>query len=182
MYYAPEVFKASGGGTHAAYLSAIWVGAVNLVATLAALMLMDRAGRRPLLLVGVTIQTLALVLTGWLFHLQVQGWPLLAAIMAFTASFALAMGPIPWVLISEIFPSPIRGRAIAISIGTLWAACLLVAQTFPWLKETMGAAGTFWMYAACSFLSLLFVALWVPETRGRPLEEIARSWQSAPAR
>jgi len=88
----------------------------------------------------------------------------------------MAMGPIPWVLISEIFPGAIRGRAVAVGVGAIWAACLVVAQTFPVLKEGLGPAITFWIYAACSLLSLVFVIAMVPETKGRSLEAIAASW------
>jgi SP family arabinose:H+ symporter-like MFS transporter len=98
------------------------------------------------------------------------------AILVYIAAFAVAMGPIPWVLISEIFPGAIRGRAVAIGVGTIWAACLIVAQTFPVLKEGLGPAITFWIYAACSLLSLVFVIARVPETKGRSLEAIAASW------
>jgi SP family arabinose:H+ symporter-like MFS transporter len=177
MYYAPEVFKAAGIGTDAAFTSAVWVGAVNLVATFIALGLIDRAGRRALLLIGAAIQTAALGAVGWMFHVHAQGTPLLVAVVAYTGAFAMAMGPIPWVLISEIFPGRIRGRAVAVGVGTIWAACLVVAQTFPMLKEGLGPAKTFWIYAACSLLSLVFVAVWVPETKGRTLEEIAASWR-----
>jgi SP family arabinose:H+ symporter-like MFS transporter len=185
MYYAPEVFKAASGAAadaekiNAAYLSSVWVGAVNLVATFVALGLIDRAGRRALLLVGVSIQTAALGAVGWMFHTGAPGRPLLVAVVTYTGAFAMAMGPIPWVLISEIFPGRIRGRAVAVGVGTIWAACLVVAQTFPLMKDRLGPAATFWIYAACSFLSLVFVAVWVPETKGRTLEEIAASWRSA---
>jgi SP family arabinose:H+ symporter-like MFS transporter len=106
-----------------------------------------------------------------------QGRATLAAVLVYIAAFAVAMGPIPWVLISEIFPSAIRGRAVAVGVGTIWAACLIVAQTFPVLKEALGPAATFWIYAGCSLLSLVFVVAIVPETKGRSLEAIAASWR-----
>jgi SP family arabinose:H+ symporter-like MFS transporter len=88
------------------------------------------------------------------------------------------MGPIPWVLISEIFPGPIRGRAVAIGVGAIWAACLAVAQSFPVLNERLGPSVTFWIYASCSLISFFFVLTLVPETKGRRLEEIAASWRA----
>ena len=176
MYYAPEVFKAAGASRDAAFASSVWVGVVNLLFTLVALVLIDRAGRRPLLILGAGVQTVALAAVGWSFLAMPQGRATLAAVLVYIAAFAVAMGPIPWVLISEIFPSAIRGRAVAVGVGTIWAACLIVAQTFPVLKETVGPAATFWIYAGCSFLSLVFVVAIVPETKGRSLEAIAASW------
>jgi len=185
MYYAPDVFLAANKvivvteteKIKAAYSATVWVGAINLVTTLIALWLIDRAGRRALLLVGVAIQTAALGVVGWMFNTGTEGTPLLVAVLVYTGAFAMAMGPIPWVLISEIFPGRIRGRAVAVGVGTIWAACLVVAQTFPMLKEGLGPDVTFWIYAACSLASLVFVAVWVPETKGRTLEEIAASWR-----
>ena len=176
MYYAPEVFRAAGADTNAAFTSSVWVGAVNLAFTLVALALIDRAGRRPLLLAGAAVQTAALALVGFSFGSPNPGAGMLLAVLAYIAAFAVAMGPIPWVLISEIFPGPIRGRAVAVGVGTIWAACLAVAQSFPVLNEQLGPRITFWTYAGCSLFSLLFVFALVPETRGRRLEDIAASW------
>jgi len=176
MYYAPDVFKTAGADTNAAFTSSVWVGAVNLAFTLLALALIDRAGRRPLLLAGAAVQTAALGLVGLSFGSSNPGAGTLFAVLAYIAAFAVAMGPIPWVLISEIFPGPIRGRAVAVGVGTIWAACLAVAQSFPVLNEQLGPRITFWTYAGCSLLSLLFVFALVPETKGRRLEDIAASW------
>lgn len=176
MYYAPEVFRAAGASTDAAFESAVWVGAVNLAFTLVALAAIDRLGRRPLLLLGAAVQTIALAFVGASFGTASAGAGTLVAVLVYVAAFAVAMGPIPWVLISEIFPGPVRGRAVAIGVGTIWAACLVVAQSFPVLKDRLGPGATFWIYAACSALSLAFVFVLVPETRGRRLEEIAASW------
>jgi SP family arabinose:H+ symporter-like MFS transporter len=177
MYYAPEVFTAAGASRDSAFASSVWVGVVNLLFTFVALALIDRAGRRPLLIAGAAVQTIALTAVGWSFLETHQGPATLVAILVYIAAFAVAMGPIPWVLISEIFPGAIRGRAVAVGVGTIWAACLIVAQTFPLLKATLGPAITFWIYAACSLLSLVFVIARVPETKGRSLEAIAASWE-----
>jgi MFS family permease len=151
---------------------------VNLAFTLVALALIDRLGRRPLLLAGAAVQTVALALVGLSFGSAHQGAGTLLAVLTYIAAFAIAMGPIPWVLISEIFPGPVRGRAVAIGVGTIWAACLAVAQSFPVLNEQLGPRITFWIYAGCSLLSLIFVFALVPETKGRRLEDIAASWST----
>lgn len=178
MYYAPEVFKAAGASRNAAFVSSVWVGAVNLAFTLAALALIDRLGRRPLLLAGAAVQTVALTLVGLSFRAAEPGAGTLVAVLVYVAAFATAMGPIPWVLISEIFPGPVRGRAVAVGVGMIWAACLAVAQSFPVLTEQLGPSVTFWIYAGCSLLSVFFVLGLVPETKGRRLEEIAASWSA----
>ena len=104
--------------------------------------------------------------------------PLLAAVLVFIAAFAMAMGPIPWILCSELFPTRIRGRAMSVATFTIWASCYVVAQTFPMLNDSpaVGPAVTFWAYAACSLAALLLVAWLVPETKGRSLEEIEEQW------
>ena len=101
---------------------------------------------------------------------------LIASVLVFIAAFAMAMGPIPWIVISEIFPSRIRGRAASVGVLTLWIGIFLVSLTFPWLMVTIGLTATYFIYAGCSLVSFLFVVLVMPETKGRTLEEIERSW------
>lgn len=177
MYYAPEIFKSVGSSTNSAFIQTVCVGAVNLLFTLVAVAWVDRAGRKALLIGGTAVQVITLGAVGWLFHVDGSRWLLLACILMYVAAFAAAMGPIVWIVISEIFPNRIRGRAMSIAILALWAACYVVSQTFPMLLEQIGPAKTFWFYAFCSFLSMVFVAMFVPETKGRSLEEIALSWK-----
>jgi SP family arabinose:H+ symporter-like MFS transporter len=139
-----------------------------------AIALVDKAGRRPLLLVGLTAQVLALGCAGWMFHTNASGPGLLAAIVAFIAAFAMALGPIPWILCSEIFPMRIRGRAMSVATFAIWISCYIVAVTFPKMNNSpnIGPAVTFWIYGLCSALAFIFVFSMVPETKGRTLEEI----------
>jgi SP family arabinose:H+ symporter-like MFS transporter len=106
-----------------------------------------------------------------------SGVGVLVCILAFVAAFAVAMGPIPWIVNSEIFPTKLRGRAMSVAIFCLWLADWIVTQTFPMLRESIGPARTFWVYAFCSLLSTAFVLMMVPETKGRTLEEIEASWR-----
>lgn len=177
MYYAPEIFKASGSGTDSAFVQTVTVGAVNLVFTFVAIIFVDRAGRKPLLIVGTAIQAVSLFLVGYFFQSEGQGWPLLISILAFTAAFSMALGPISWIVNSEIFPTKLRGRAMGLTTFLLWFACYLVSQTFPMLVESVGPALTFWFYALCSLLTMIFVITMVPETKGRTLEQIEASWR-----
>lgn len=177
MYFAPEIFKAAGSATDAAFTQTVTVGIFNVVFTFVAIWLVDRAGRKPLLIAGTLVQVVSLSLVGLMFHRGVQGVPLLGGILLFVAAFAVAMGPIPWIVNAEIFPTKVRGRAMALAIFMLWLADFIVTQTFPRLREGIGPAATFWLYAGCSLLSTIFVILMVPETKGRTLEEIEAFWR-----
>ncbi len=177
MYYAPEIFKAAGSGTDSAFSQTVIVGAVNVLFTFVAIWLVDRAGRRPLLIAGTLVQVVALVAVGVMFHRGQSGVGVLLCILLFVAAFAVAMGPIPWIVNSEIFPTKLRGRAMSVAIFCLWLADWVVTQTFPMLRESIGPAKTFWVYAFCSLLSTVFVLWMVPETKGRTLEEIEASWR-----
>ncbi len=177
LYYAPEIFKSSGIGQENAFAQTVILGMVNLIFTLVAIWLVDRAGRRALLVGGSAVQVVALILVGLAFALHRQGPFLLFPILAFIAAFAAGMGPVPWVVISEIFPTKIRGQAMSIATLVLWTSCYIVSQTFPILKEKIGSPDTFWLYAACSLAGLIFVVRIVPETKGRSLEEIEQSWR-----
>lgn len=193
MYYAPKVFQsgaevasatataaeiaaAKAAATKSAYQCAVWVGLVNLLFTFIAIFCIDLLGRRPLLLIGSALQVVMLGLTGWMIHEGKSGSALLLPILGFIGAFAMAMGPLPWVVISEIFPSNIRGRAVSVGIGAVWVACCLVALTFPGLMAKIGLGNTFFVYAACSLASFFFVLFLLPETKGRTLEEISASW------
>lgn len=186
MYYSTKIFQAAGTGSNAAFTSSVWVGLVNLVFTFVAIGLVDKAGRRPLLLIGTLVQGVALALVGWMFYTQQSGVALLICVVLFIAAFAMAMGPIGWLLCSEIFPNKLRGRAMSLAALTVWVSCFVVAQTFPMLNDSpvIGPANTFWIYGCVSFLSFVFVLRFVPETKGKTLEEIEHLWmrkQPAPA-
>jgi SP family arabinose:H+ symporter-like MFS transporter len=178
MYYSTKIFTTAGVGVKDAFTASVIIGLVNVVFTFVALALVDRAGRRPLLLIGLTVQTLALGTTGWMFQVGQSGLALLVAILVFIAAFAMALGPIPWIVCSEIFPTRIRGRAMSVATFVIWSTCYLVAQTFPMLNDSpaVGPAKTFGIYAAFSCLGLLFVWSRLPETKGKSLEEIEHCW------
>jgi MFS transporter, SP family, arabinose:H+ symporter len=177
MYYAPEIFKTASTSTDTAFMSTVWVGAINLLFTFVAIVFVDRAGRRPLLLIGTAIQTLSLFCVGWMFYVGHQGLGVLLFILTFVAAFAMAMGPLPWIIISEIFPARLRGRAASLGIMTIWIACYIVAQTFPMLNARLGGGTTFLIYGICSLASFIFAYFVVPETKGRSLEEIQTGWE-----
>ena len=179
LYYSSRIFASAGALNDAAFTSSVWVGLVNLLFTGVAIALVDKAGRRPLLLVGTAVQAVSLGLVGWMFHNHVGGTPLLVAIMVFIAAFAMALGPIGWLLCAEIFPNKLRGRAMSVASFTVWVSCFIVARTFPILNDSprVGPAVTFWIYSAISLLAFVMVFMMVPETKGRSLEQIEASWE-----
>jgi SP family arabinose:H+ symporter-like MFS transporter len=133
------------------------------------------------LIVGSLVQVVSLTVLGLAFQRGIGGVFLLFPILTFVAAFAAGMGPVPWVVISEIFPTRIRGQAMSLATLMLWAADFVVSQTFPVLVAHIGPARTFWIYAACSACGLAIVYTALPETRGRSLEEIDRSWKRGSA-
>jgi len=181
LYYAPGIFTSSGAEVTAtqALLQTVALQIVNLLFTLVAIRVVDRAGRRPLLLITSAAMGISLVLLGGAFQWQLPPRWIFAFTLAYVASFAVAMGPVVWVVLSEIFPTRTRGRAMGVATVTLWVACFAVSQTVPWMFKHLGHPGTFWIYAAMSAVAFLFVARFVPETKGKTLEQIERGWQRA---
>jgi MFS transporter, SP family, arabinose:H+ symporter len=176
MYYGPELFKTAGAGADQAFLSTVILGCVNLLATFGAIALIDRIGRKTLLIAGVSVQVVALMLTGTLYHMQGNPYVLLAAIILFLIGFAASTGAVTWVIIAEIFPTRLRGQAMGIAVLFIWGADFVVSQTFPMLVEGIGPANTFYIYGLCALVGLIFTIFKVPETKGRTLEEIEHSW------
>ena len=176
IYYSTDIFKTATGDANAAFNSSMWIGLVNLLATFVAILFVDKAGRKPLLLIGNAIQVVALVTVGLIYANNPHSPALLWFVMLFIAGFAMAMGPLPWVICSEIFPAKLRGRAMSVATFCIWVGCLLVAQTFPYLVHSIGSAKTFWVYGFCSAVTFLFVLFFLPETKGKSLEEIEASW------
>ncbi|WP_364141275.1 sugar porter family MFS transporter [Paenibacillus sp. LPE1-1-1.1] len=177
MYYAPEIFKATGAGTNASLVQTILVGFINFLFTIVALWLIDKVGRKALLLVGSASMAICLLVIGIAFQTGHTTGPLvLVFILLYVASFAISLGPVVWVIMSEIFPNRIRGKATAIAAMVLWAADYLVSQTFPPLLGSAGPAATFWIYGAMALIAFLFTWRIVPETKGKSLEEIESLW------
>jgi len=187
LYYAPEIFKTvAGSGVDVAMLQTVVVGAMNLGFTVLAIWLVDRVGRRPLMIIGATGMAVSLAAIGiaaWLN--QLSGW-LLVFILGYIACFALSVGPVTWVILSEIFPTKIRGRAMAVAAFCLWVANLIVSQTFPmlddnaWLVAKFNHGFPFLVYAGFAVVLVLFMILCVPETKGKTLEEIEQRWLGHP--
>ncbi|MBZ6494840.1 sugar porter family MFS transporter [Natrinema longum] len=176
MYYAPTILESTGFADTASILATVGIGVVNVVMTVVAVLLIDRTGRRPLLLSGLAGMTVMLAVLGVAFYLPglsgAIGWIATGSLMLYVAFFAIGLGPVFWLLISEIYPMEVRGTAMGVVTVVNWAGNLLVSLTFLRLIDIVGQAGTFWLYGALSVLALLFCYLLVPETKGRTLEAI----------
>jgi MFS transporter, SP family, xylose:H+ symportor len=181
LYYAPKIFAQLGSTTDAALLQTVLVGAVNLAFTVIAISTVDRIGRKPLLIGGSAGMGICLAAMGLAGNSNIGAWQL-AFVLGYIACFALSVGPVTWIMLSEIFPISIRGRAMAIATVSLWTANFLVSQTFPMLDENKFLVARFhhgfpfFLYALFCFLEVVFVWLKLPETKNRSLEEIAKSW------
>ena len=139
---------------------------------------MDKAGRKKLLLIGIAGMAVCLLTVGAAFYFNAEKGPLvLIAILAYIAFFEISLGPLTFVVISEIFPNRIRGRAMSITIFALWCAVFLVSQTFPILKDGIGVGNTFLIYMIMAIFAFVFVWMILPETKGKTLEEIEKTWQ-----
>ena len=226
IYYAPVIFKTAGYASDtAALIATTSVGLMNMLSTLIAIWLVDKWGRKPLLILGLCGMALSLLVLGGAFlwhadhvasdvvaatqgisasHIATHGsaapgtalhaaklhaaagaaaagtpllgWITVVCLLSYILCFAFSLGPIAWLMLSEIFPNRVRSRAVAIATAANWIGNFIVAQTFLLLLDGLGAPFTFWLYAVLGILSIVFVAKFVPETKGRTLEEIEQDW------
>ena len=187
LYYAPEIFRTMGAGNDAALLQTIIVGAINLSFTVVAIMTVDRFGRKPLMIIGAVGMAISMFLLGMTFYMGAVGMLTLVCMLLYTASFAMSWGPVCWVLLSEIFPNSVRG-ALSIAVAAQWLSNLVVSWTFPMMNDNVALTESFnhgfayWIYGVMGVLAAIFVWRWVPETKGRTLEEIEKLWSKKPAK
>lgn len=178
IYYAPKIFLAAGFvKTTDAVWATVPIGITNFVMTVVSLLVIDQLGRKALLMIGTGGMTISMVLAATL--LNAESLPAMAKvgiILLYISSFGLGVGGVVWVVISEIFPTKVRGRGCAVATVGVWGACFLVTLTFPWLLATF-ADRVYYLYAVLSLAMFLFVAVVVPETKGKSLEEIERMWR-----
>jgi sugar porter (SP) family MFS transporter len=172
--YAEEIFHAAGYDISDTLKNIAWTGSVNLVFTFVALGVVDRGGRRVLMLWGAAGLAVIYIAMGFCYHGGVKGLPMLLLVLAAISCYAMSLAPVTWVLISEIFPNRIRGAAVSVAVSALWIACFILTFTFPLLNKALGPAATFWTYAGICAAGFVFILLRVPETKGKTLEQIER--------
>ncbi|MFJ7677393.1 D-xylose transporter XylE [Peribacillus sp. NPDC097206] len=175
LYYAPRIFESMGAGKDASMMQTIIMGIVNVIFTVIAIMNVDKWGRKPLLVVGSIGMAIGMFGVAGMAYANVIGISTLVFIIVYTASFMMSWGPICWVLISEIFPNKIRGQAVAIAVAAQWIANYLISATYPMMMEYSGAL-TYGFYGLMSVLSAIFVWKFIPETKGKTLEDMENIW------
>jgi SP family xylose:H+ symportor-like MFS transporter len=183
LYYAPEIFKNMGSNTDISLLQTVIVGVINLTFTILAIYTVDRFGRKPLQIIGALGMALSMIALGCTFYIQHIGVAALIFMLLYVASFAMSWGPVTWVLLSEMFPNRIRGRAMAIAVAAQWISNYLVSWTFPMMDKSTSLTAVFhhgfayWIYGGMGLLAAWFVWKLVPETKGKTLEQIEKIWK-----
>jgi MFS transporter, SP family, galactose:H+ symporter len=182
IYYAPKIIQSAGiSSASGAILTTAGIGVVNVLMTIVSMWLIDRIGRRPLLLTGIAGMVVTLGVLGWAFHSAspsgALSWLAVISIMVYVASFAISLGPIFWLLIAEIYPLKVRSSSEGLAATFNWGSNLLVSLTFLTLLQEIGATRTFWLYGLFAIGAWLFSYYLVPETKGRTLEEIEAFWR-----
>jgi len=187
--YAADIFKAAGYDISFVLKNIAWTGSVNLAFTFVALGVVDKLGRRPLMLFGSASLAIVYLVLGYGYHVHLTGLPMLLLVLAAIACYSMSLAPVTWVVISEIFPNRIRGAAMAVAVASLWAACFVLTYSFPLLKDGLGEsyhgdsfllkhglgpAKTFGLYAAICILGFIFIYLKLPETKNKTLEDLER--------
>jgi SP family arabinose:H+ symporter-like MFS transporter len=177
IYYGPKILEEAGLPVAAALNGQVVIGLVNVLFTLIAIWKIDQLGRKPLLLAGVIGILLSLIIIGSLFYFNTTNtYLLMSFILFFIACFAFSYGPVIWVLLSEIFPAKMRGKAMSLATFSLWIGTAVVGQLTPVFLEKLGPAGTFWLFALLTIPALYLAIFVIPETKGKSLEEIERYW------
>lgn len=181
IYYTPTIFRSSGSTDIMALAWTILTQTVNLTFTLVAIAVIDSLGRRPLLLLTSVAMAISLVLLGLAFYQRLPSLWVGLFVQCYLASFAIGMGPVVWVVLAEIFPTRTRGLAMGIATVALWLADFLITQTAPMMYDSWGPAYAFWSYAVLCVVCFFFVMVFLPETKGKTLEEIFRALSKHPS-
>jgi SP family sugar porter-like MFS transporter len=174
--YAHDIFAAAGYALSDILFNIVVTGVTMVIFTFLAIATVDRNGRRVLMLSGCAGLVVVYIVLGYFLRIHSKGVHMLALVVAALACYAMTLAPVTWVVLSEIFPSRVRGTAMAIATGSLWAACFVLTYTFPLLQVALGTAGTFWLYAVVCAVGFVAVKRWLPETKGKTLEEIEKQW------
>jgi sugar porter (SP) family MFS transporter len=176
IYYGPRIFEEAGFKLSDALGGQVAIGTVNVLATIVAILYIDRLGRKKLMVSGVVVMFISLIIVGILFTTgNTQSSALLIFILIYIMAYAIGYGPVIWVLLSEIYPTKIRGRAMSVATLTIWIGTAIIGQVVPWMLVNLSPAGTFYVFAICC-IPVIFILRVVPETKGRTLEEIERLW------
>ena len=173
--YAQEVYRSAGYGVSEILFNIVITGAINLIFTVIAMLLVDRFGRRKLMIFGCISIGASHLAASAAYGCNAQGASVLVLTLCAIACYAVSLAPVTWVLITEIFPNRMRASAVSVSVATLWVASFLLTYTFPLLNRSLGTSGAFLIYALVCFAGAVFVSMMLPETKGRSLERLEDS-------
>ena len=177
IYYGPRIMEQAGFGIGEALGSQVVIGIINVVFTLLAIWKIDQYGRRPIMIAGTIGMLISLTAIGFLFLFnKAEGFLLISFILVFIACFAFSLGPVVWVILSEIYPTKIRGRAMSIATMGAWIGMTTIGFIIPVSLDSIGPAFTFWIFALFCIPTIYIGLKLVPETKGKTLEEIERHW------
>jgi sugar porter (SP) family MFS transporter len=177
IYYAPRIFEMAGLGAHSSLLSTVGIGAINFIFTLLGINIIDKVGRRILMLIGSGGLIVSLLLVSYTFYAaKFSGFAIPVYVMIFIAFFAFSQGAVIWVFISEIFPNQVRAKGQTLGSSTHWIMAALIAFSFPYLAEKVGGGTTFCFFGIMMILQLIFVLRYMPETKGKSLEQIGSTF------
>ena len=178
MYYGPSIFEKAGLQFGDSLGGQVVIGTINVLFTFIAILTVDRLGRRPLILIGTAGLLLSLLGCSLIYHFDIQSSILIVLPFAlFVTFFAFSLGPLPWIVISEIFPNHVRGRAMSLGTFTIWTGCIIVTQSFPLLTKTFGVSTVFGLYFILLIPCIPFIYYLLPETKGKSLETIQAEWK-----
>lgn len=172
--YAQEVFQSAGYDVDNTFINIVVTGIANLIFTFVAIYTVDRLGRRALMLLGAGGLAGIYLILGTCYYFEVSGIFMVILVVAAIACYAMSLGPVTWVLLSEIFPNKVRGIAVATGTFALWIASFILTYTFPFLNKALGTAGTFWIYTAICAAGFIFFSFRLPETKGKSLEQLEK--------
>ncbi len=172
FYYAADIFQAAGYNLKELMLQIVVIGGIMVVSVFGTIAIVDRVGRKFLMLLGTATLAVIYILEGYLFKIGVQGIPIVILTLASVAIYSLTLAPVVWVILSEIFPNRIRGAAMSLAAVSLWIGNFSLTFTFPAIKEHLGWTLNFWLYAAICIIGFVVIVFKLPETKGRSLEEI----------
>ncbi|MCP3933300.1 MAG: sugar porter family MFS transporter, partial [Bacteroidetes bacterium] len=170
--YADEIFTQAGYGINDMLFNIVATGSINLVFTFVGMVVIDRWGRRKLMLLGFGGLSIIYLIFGMFYQLELKGMIMLVSVLTGIALYAMTLAPTTWVVLSEIFPNKVRGVAMSIATMALWSACFAITYAFPVLNKWVGASGTFWTFGVICVGGFVFIKKYLPETKGKSLEEI----------
>jgi SP family arabinose:H+ symporter-like MFS transporter len=177
MYYAPKIFATVGNSNGSSLLQTLAIGCINVIFTLIAMVLIDRFGRKWMLILGSAgMMSMLLGLSTLFFIHQTSGIMVLVFILGYIACFSASLGAAVWVVISELFPNRLRSKGMSVAIIALWIACTIVSITFPIMLERLSGGITFLIFAVICLANMLYVWRYVPETKGKTLEDMSKLW------